>query len=189
VPYSIFGDYFDDGSGHAGAASYPPMPTAAPSSLSPAHRFVGLASPSSGSLMPAKAASSATGPSTSNFTPRNGIGGTLAQGLNNHALTLMALGAGIAQGGLGRGLSLAQSAAEAERNLMAQQVNFRQTYEALTGAGVPNDEALAAVVNPNLMHALAVKYLGAKTPASATAPASRPTPMQAASVPSSESTT
>jgi hypothetical protein len=189
LPYSIFGDYFDDGSGPAGAASYRPMPTATPSSLSLAQRFAGLAPQSSGSPTFAKAGSSATGPSTVNFTPLNGIGGTLAQSPNNHALTLMALGAGIAQGGVGRGLSLAQSAAEAERNLMAQQVNFRQTYEALTGAGVPNDEALAAVVNPSLMHALAVKYLGAKAPASAAAPASRPTPMQATSVTSPESTT
>ena len=58
--------------------------------------------------------------------------------------------------------TLASAAAQAERNLMAQQVSLRQTYEALTGAGVPNDEALAAVVNPSLMHALAVKYLGPK---------------------------
>jgi hypothetical protein len=107
--------------------------------------------------------------------PNNGIGAALAGGINNHALTLMALGAGIAQGGVGKGLSLAESAAQAERNLMAQQVNLRQSYDALTGAGVPNDEALAAVVNPSLMHALAVKYLGPKAPTN-TATGSTPTP-------------
>jgi hypothetical protein len=44
--------------------------------------------------------------------------------INNHALTLMALGAGIAHGGVGRGLELASAAAQAERNLQAQRVNF-----------------------------------------------------------------
>ena len=33
----------------------------------------------------------------------NPFGGMMGNGLNNHALTLMALGAGIAQGGIGRG--------------------------------------------------------------------------------------
>jgi len=84
----------------------------------------------------------------------------LATGINSHPLTLMSLGAGIAQGGVGRGLDLATAAAQAERNLQAQQVNHAHVYNALTGAGVPPDEALAAVLNPSLMRALAVKYLG-----------------------------
>jgi hypothetical protein len=86
----------------------------------------------------------------------NGIVG----GIDNHPLTLMSLGAGIAQGGIGRGLALATAAAQAERNLQAQQVNHAHVLNALTGAGVPPDEALAAVLNPTLMRALAVKYLG-----------------------------
>jgi len=86
----------------------------------------------------------------------NGIVG----GINNHPLTLMSLGAGIAQGGIGRSLALATAAAQAERNLQAQQVNHAHVFNALTGAGVPPDEALAAVLNPSLMRALAVKYLG-----------------------------
>jgi len=84
----------------------------------------------------------------------------LATGINSHPLTLMSLGAGIAQGGVGRGLDLATAAAQAERNLQAQQVNHAHVFNALTGAGVPPDEALAAVLNPSLMRALAVKYLG-----------------------------
>jgi hypothetical protein len=86
----------------------------------------------------------------------NGIVG----GIDNHPLTLMSLGAGIAQGGIGRGLALATAAAQAERNLQAQQVNHAHVLNALTGAGVPPDEALAAVLNPSLMRVLAVKYLG-----------------------------
>jgi hypothetical protein len=88
-----------------------------------------------------------------------GLANGVADAINNHPLTLTALGAGIAQGGVGRGLSLASSAAQAERNLQAQQVNHAHVLNALTGAGVPPDEALAAVLNPSLMRVLAVKYL------------------------------
>ena len=38
----------------------------------------------------------------------------LATGINSHPLTLMSLGAGIAQGGVGKGLELAPAAAQAE---------------------------------------------------------------------------
>jgi hypothetical protein len=89
-----------------------------------------------------------------------GLANRIVGGINNHPLTLMSLGAGIAQGGIGRGLTLATAAAQAERNLQAQQVNHAHVFNALTGAGVPPDEALAAVLNPSLMRALAVKYLG-----------------------------
>src|SRR5580704_10932643 len=59
--------------------------------------------------------------------PASGLGGLgqgITNGINNHALTLMALGAGIAQGGVGRGLALASTAAEAERSRQLQQLNF-----------------------------------------------------------------
>ena len=48
----------------------------------------------------------------------------------------MALGAGIAQGGIGRGLAMASAAAEAERSRAAQQMSFLQTYKALVGGGI-----------------------------------------------------
>jgi hypothetical protein len=145
----------------------PAMPVPGPLAIPPAQPPIFLSPPD-----PA-AAASAPPPN-----PLGTFGNTITNGINNHALTLMALGAGIAQGGVGRGLSLAEGAAQAERALMAQQVNFRQTYNALTGAGVPSEEALAAVVNPSLMRTLAVKYLGPKAPGNAssvpTAPASVP---------------
>jgi hypothetical protein len=100
-------------------------------------------------------------------SPLGGLGQNLANGLNNHALTLMALGAGIAQGGVGRGLEAATSAAETERSRQAQQLNLLQTYKALTDGGVPPPQAQAAIGNPSLMRALAVKYLGARSPGSA----------------------
>jgi hypothetical protein len=103
-----------------------------------------------------------------------GIGQGLANGINNHALTLMALGAGIAQGGVGQGLTSAATAAQAERSLQAQQVNFLQTYQALTGAGVPAEEARAAVTNPSLMRAVAVKYLGPRSQSAAPSASAAP---------------
>ena len=120
-----------------------------------------------------------------------GIGQGVVNGINNHALTLMALGAGIAQGGVGQGFASAATAAQAERNLQAQQVNFLQTYKALTDAGVPAEEARAAVTNPSLMRAVAVKYLGSRSqsaaPSAAPAPAgasnASPTPASAANSP------
>jgi hypothetical protein len=131
----------------------PLAPPPGPLSIPPATPPIFLSPPDQAGAAPAQPASAL-----------GGIGKGLANGINNHALTLMALGAGIAQGGVGQGLASAATAAQAERGLQAQQVNLRQTYNALTGAGVPAEEALAAVVNPSLMHALAVKYLGPKSP-------------------------
>jgi hypothetical protein len=99
---------------------------------------------------------------------------SLANGINNHALTLIALGAGIAQGGVGRGLAAAATAAEGERNRQAQQLNLLQTYKALTDGGVPAQEAQAAIGNPSLMRALAAKYLGPRSPGNALSPAVAP---------------
>jgi len=74
-----------------------------------------------------------------------GLANGIVGGIDNHPLTLMSLGAGIAQGGIGRGLALATAAAQAERNLQAQEVNHAHVLNALTGAGLLPDEALAAV--------------------------------------------
>jgi hypothetical protein len=137
------------------------------------------------------------GPSAS-APPSGGIAGMVQNltngmvgGIDNHPLTLMSLGAGIAQGGIGRGLALATAAAQAERNLQAQQVNHAHVLNALTGAGVPPDEALAAVLNPSLMRVLAVKYLGPRAGGNAgpTAPAGAPTGAAPGSAPAPGSAT
>jgi len=86
--------------------------------------------------------------------------------LSNNALTLMALGGGIAQGGVGKGLQLATAAAEADRKQQAQRYGVLQTYDALTDAGVPRDEARAAIYDPRVMRAVATKYFGPKQKAS-----------------------
>jgi len=185
----IFGDDFLSLLSPFATAQYHPTPSATfpspaapapgPLSIPPAQPPVFLSPPDPAGAAPAQPASAlgSTGPSINNG---------LANGINNHALTLMALGAGIAQGGVGKGLAAAAAAAQAERNLQAQQVNFRHTYDALTGAGVPADEALAAVVNPSLMRALAVKYLGPRSAGNAANSAAAP-PASAPAVPASAS--
>jgi hypothetical protein len=134
------------------AAPYPPRPAAAPLPI-PAARAP--------SLPAAPAAPAAAMPSVPQ-APTNAFGLAFNNPLTNHAATLMALGAGIAQGGIGRGLAMASAAAENERNRQLQQMSFMQTYKALTDSGVPQQEAIAAVSNPSLMRTLAARYLGTR---------------------------
>jgi hypothetical protein len=82
--------------------------------------------------------------------------------LSTHAMTLMALGAGVAEGGVGKGLQLATAAAEADRKQEAQRYAVLRSYDALTDAGVPRDEARAAIYDPRVMRAVAAKYFGPK---------------------------
>jgi hypothetical protein len=145
------------------AATFPNAPTPGPLSIPPAQPPIFLSPPD-----PAGAASTQPASTLGN------VGQGLANGNNNHALTLMALGAGIAQGGVGKGLAAAATAAEAERSRQVQQLNFLQTYKALTDGGVPPQEAAAAISNPSLMRTLAVKYLGAKSPVHASNPSAVP---------------
>jgi hypothetical protein len=159
----IFGDNFLSLLSPLATAQYRPTPSATfpdpaapppgPLSIPPAEPPIFLSPPDQPGTAPAQ--------------PAGGLGSMgingLANGINNHALTLMALGAGIAQGGVGKGLADATTAAAAERSRQAQQVSFLQTYNALTNGGVPREEALAAVMNPSLMRALAAKYLGPRS--------------------------
>jgi hypothetical protein len=130
-------------------------------------------------IYPAASAPPATpAPPPTGTDPTNtNIGAGFPNPLTNHAATLMALGAGIAQGGIGRGLAMASSAAEAERNRSFQQTSLLQTYKALTDAGVPQQEAIAAVSNPGLMRTVATRYLGARAQANTAAgPQMQPNP-------------
>jgi hypothetical protein len=138
------------------AATFPNAPTPGPLSIPPAQPPIFLSPTDSSAATPAQATGTL-----------GGIGQGLASGINNHALTLMALGAGIAEGGIGRGLAAATTTAETERNRQMQQLSFLQTYNALTAAGVPSPQAQAAISNPSLMRALAAKYLGPRSPTEA----------------------
>ena len=127
----------------------PAAPAPGPLSIPPAQPPIFLSPPNPAGAAPAQPAG-----------PWDGI----TNGINNHALTLMALGAGIVQGGVGKGLADAATAAAAERNRQTQQLNLLQTYQTLTDAGVPSQQAQAAISNLNLMHALVAKYLGPRVP-------------------------
>jgi hypothetical protein len=145
-------------------AAPPPSPAALPLPIPPARP------PSFAPSLAAPPATSAVPQDPTN----NNIAPTLANPLASHAATLMALGAGIAQGGIGKGLAMASAAAENERNRAAQQMSFLQTYKALTDSGVPQQEAIAAVSNPSLMRTLAARYLGARSQANAAGSAGAP---------------
>ena len=85
--------------------------------------------------------------------------GGFATGLGNflssNPLMLMALGGGIAQGGIGRGLQMAVPAAQAERKERKQDVVQGITYDALRTAGVPHGQALAGALNPEILKTIA----------------------------------
>jgi hypothetical protein len=81
----------------------------------------------------------------------NGIGNFLS----NNPLTLMALGGGIAQGGIGRGLQTAVPAAQAEQKQRKEEQMQGVTYNALRTAGVPHGQALAGALNPEILKTIA----------------------------------
>jgi hypothetical protein len=169
------------------AATYrPPLVSAFPSPRAPGPLAIPPVQPPI-FLSPPDEAGAAPAPSAGAL---GNFGQSLANGINNHALTLMALGAGIARGGIGQGLASAAAAAEAERGRQLQQANFLPTYQALQNAGVPPEVARAAVTNPGLMRAVAVKYLGSRpqnaapsVPSGAGAANAGPAPASAANSP------
>jgi hypothetical protein len=170
----ILGNYFGPLPPHFATAQYQPTPGATfPDPFPSASPSAPRASPPAlppGSPPPQVAAAAAPAQPLGAW---DRLGQGIGNGLSNHAMTLMALGAGIAQGGVGRGLALAGQAAEAERNRQLQQLNFLHTYSALTNAGVPLDLAQAAVTNPGVLRSGVQKYFGPRSPGNA-APASAP---------------
>lgn len=153
------------GYGQSGPSAYPSTPATTtpqrtPIPLPPPRPPLSLAPPNPipGASMPPPA-SMPSSPYGGLGAFAGGIGNMFGNAIANHPLTLMALGAGIAQGGVGRGLAAASGAAETERSLQLQQLNYLHTYNALTGAGVPPQQAQAAMGNPSLMRAVALRYL------------------------------
>jgi hypothetical protein len=111
--------------------------------------------------LPAQAGTGAPGPGA----PGPGAGG-FANGVGNflssNPLMLMALGGGIAQGGIGRGLQMAVPAAQAEQQQQKQQASQQATYQALRQAGVPHGQAMAAALNPDVLKTIARSHFDAK---------------------------
>jgi hypothetical protein len=89
-------------------------------------------------------------------------GGAFGDVLANNPLLLMALGGGIAQGGIGRGLQAAVPAAQAEQQAHKQQQAQGVTYQALRSAGVPHGQALAGALNPEILKTIARSHFDAK---------------------------
>jgi hypothetical protein len=84
----------------------------------------------------------------------------IGQGLNNNGLSLLALGAGIAQGGLGKGLELAAHAGLQEAQLGQKRAGTQSTYQALLQAGIPVAlaQTIAQSQNPQLMRFALDRY-------------------------------
>jgi len=88
------------------------------------------------------------------------VGGRIGQFLSENPLMLMALGGGIAQGGIGRGLQLAGPPMQAEQQQQNQRQVRSATYDALRHAGVPPGQALAGVLNPDILKIIARHHFG-----------------------------
>lgn len=91
----------------------------------------------------------------------NGFMDALTGFLGNHSNALMGLGAGIASGGLQRGVGgMAQGGQmDYQRNL--QMSSLAQTEQALLQAGLPPGVARAAALNPELLKTIAPEYFSA----------------------------
>jgi hypothetical protein len=104
--------------------------------------------------VPNATALAGTGPQPGTMMDRIG------QGLNDNAATLMALGGGIAQGGLGRGLQLAAQAGVQEAQLGQKKATAQSIAQSLIWAGTPPAIALtiAQSQNPQLVRYALERY-------------------------------
>ncbi len=83
-----------------------------------------------------------------------GFLGRLNRGLSDNSMTLIGLGAGIAQGGLGRGLQMALSGAFADQQARKTRHNQAAIMQALSGKGLSPTEIAAAGASPELAKVL-----------------------------------
>jgi hypothetical protein len=87
-----------------------------------------------------------------------GFMGALSGFLGNHSNALMGLGAGIASGGLQRGVGGMAAGGQQDYQRMMQQNSLAGTYQALVQAGLPEGLAKAATLNPELLKTIAPEY-------------------------------
>jgi hypothetical protein len=83
-----------------------------------------------------------------------GLFDRLGQGLSSNALTLMALGGGIAQGGIGKGLTAAAPIAAYEQSQRTAQGAQLALYQSLRARGLSHSDAVAAATNEKALAAL-----------------------------------
>lgn len=78
----------------------------------------------------------------------------LSNGLAANPMTLMTLGAGIAQGGVGKGLQYAAAGSQADRTNRQKQLTQTATYAALKARGMSDADALLAMQSPEALKAV-----------------------------------
>lgn len=91
----------------------------------------------------------------------NGFLDALTGFLGNHSNALMGLGAGIASGGLQRGVGGMAQGGQLDYQRNIQQSSLAGTYQALQAAGLPEGLARAATLNPELLKTIAPEYFSA----------------------------
>lgn len=118
------------------------------------------AQPTQGQLPPQQAAPQAQ-PQPQEPSTLSKIGNALG----NNSNLLLGLGAGLAGApsigtGISRGLTGASAGGQLDQKQMMQQGAIGPTYKALVSAGVPPQQALAAVYNPTILKSVTENYLG-----------------------------
>lgn len=127
-----------------------PLPRPRPAEAEPAPSDVSSVNRSIGaplSLAPAMPAASAA-PEAPGFMDR------LSNGLAANPMTLMTLGAGIAQGGVGKGLQYAAAGAQADRTNQQKTASQNATVTALRARGVPDSDIALAMQSPDALKAM-----------------------------------
>ena len=93
----------------------------------------------------------------------------IGSGINDNSAMLMGLGAGIAQGGIGRGLQLGgqfslldQASKDRAFKSQAARQSMLATYQALKARGLDDQTAIAAASNPTILSTLMPQLFGPK---------------------------
>lgn len=139
-------------------------PNSTPTTTLPQPDTVGPPVPISPPTAPQPTAPTATVDQPTSF---GSLASGLMSGLKNNSNTLLALGAGFAGApNIGQGISRAASAAipasQADLKNRMTLDSQRQTLQALVAKGIPVQDALAAISNPEVMKATVAKYFETK---------------------------
>jgi ElaB/YqjD/DUF883 family membrane-anchored ribosome-binding protein len=140
-----------------------PRPVPAPAAAAPPQDQAAIppnAQPTQGQLPPQQAAPGpAPQPQEPSFLSKIG------DKLNQNSNLLIGMGAGLAGApsigtGISRGLTGASAGSQLDVKQAMQQGAIGPTYKALVSAGVPPQQALAAVYNPTILKSVTENYLG-----------------------------
>lgn len=144
------------------------LPQSRPSSVAEGDES-DASSPSTSPAMPKAAPLSFAGPQqpqpvqqepVSSAPQSPGILDRLSNGVAANSMTLTGLGAGIAEGGIGRGLELAASAQRYDQANRQKGTTQNATFQALRAKGVSDADIAAAASSPEVMKALVTQHYG-----------------------------